>query len=680
MNLLGNYSNRLSVWHYQELLKMLEQSLTDGDFGGGKLFDKAAADTLLKQGQDFSSLPTIAAGARATAQSVNHPLDLLNARYAAIAAERDDFLARMKQFLFVLENDARMVDQLLYAAEMQAWIAARPQLSQAKKFYADLAATHGPISDDVSNADPLTGKIYLDAAGNQRQVSDTSIILDGELLTGVGAPVESVDRTPPINLHWEVAGATGEVEQLFGTDWAKYSLLAPAPRLTYQDPAISVILPKSRATDRVLAVYGKQDAGNLPVYVKIVFAPRRRVVELFNGEAIAKATSFELSKYRISKDDLIVYFEGTSDSDGQPAGSFIEDTDYRIDVSQRLFTPLTSMDGKRASAVFTEYFPGYQCSINNLDWSPVVLFDTANPFPDASQAYFPVDIENGRFPVVDELGVPTGLQIQPTTLLEYEYLFRIETRADSTYGVRAILEVEFDRPGYMNGLCLAPFVNFPMRLKRIEAEGMITNSGVPPIFEGDVLLDRPVSIRFGDADGKPVYVRRLYLTLDQENYALKEHRIDQADKLCRDTIARLQSVLPFTSSRYAAATPRRVVGAQYEFGLRDIAGERWESAAPGTLVSGPFEVTGTPEIVRLDADIRGAVDAYLMYQIFDQNGASQGVFTTSRMAPDTALSFAATASAQMPAVISKVQFYINWVFREEFSVLQRFLLQVSTEG
>ena len=122
MKLLGAYSSRISVFHYQELLKLLEAGLVLGDFGGGALFDKAAADILIQQGQDFSSLPAISAGSRAIADSVNTPLSTLSARYAAISAERDDFLARMDQFLSVLGQDSDAIDRLLYAAEMETWM------------------------------------------------------------------------------------------------------------------------------------------------------------------------------------------------------------------------------------------------------------------------------------------------------------------------------------------------------------------------------------------------------------------------------------------------------------------------------------------------------------------------------------------------------------------------------
>src|SRR5450756_539973 len=76
------------------------------------------------------------------------------------------------------------------------------------------------------------------------------------------------------------------------------------PLLTFEAPTAAVILPKSQAMDRLLNVQGQQVAGNLPVYVKIVFVPRRHKVTLSNcTDQVAQP----LSIYRISPDDIIVY-------------------------------------------------------------------------------------------------------------------------------------------------------------------------------------------------------------------------------------------------------------------------------------------------------------------------------------------------------------------------------------
>ena len=333
------------------------------------------------------------------------------------------------------------------------------------------------------------------------------------------------------------------------------------------------------------------------------------------------------------------------------------------------------MVGKTVNVQVTEYFPGYQGSINNMDWSPAVMFDAATPFPDVRKNYFPIEITaDGWFPVVDELGSPLGIQIQPVPgNIYYEALLRIEVAASFSFGVTGTLEVEFDRPGYYNGLRLTPFVNMPVILTKIRAEGMYTLDSTPPIFEGDVLIDRPMSIRFADAKGKPIYVRRLYLDFYQPNYDLKQHLVNPADQVRQDALARLQTVLPFSDRAVQGTMPASLVGAQYEFGLRDIAGERYNPAGPGVFVSGPFHLDGMPEIIRLDADTVGIVDCYLICR-------PQGISVTtdrivkSPFVPGTAFSFPDIWTA---GALTGADFYLKWVFRSDDAVLTRFLLQVT---
>ena len=332
------------------------------------------------------------------------------------------------------------------------------------------------------------------------------------------------------------------------------------------------------------------------------------------------------------------------------------------------------MAGKTVNVQVTEYFPGYQCSINNMDWSPAVMFDAITPFSDVRTNYSPIDIVDGWFPVVDELGSPLGIQIQPVPgNITYEALLRIEVVASQSFGVTGTLEIEFDRPGYYNGLRLSPFVNMPVSLTQIRAEGMYTLGTTLPIFEGDVLIDRPVSIRFADSFGKPIYVRRLYLDFYQPNYDLKEHLINPAGQARQDALASLQTVLPFSDRAIEGAVPISLVGAQYEFGLRDIAGERYNPAGSGVFVSGPFHVDGMPEIIRLDANTAGTVDCYLICR-------PQGIpVTTNRIVqslfvPGTAFSFPDVWTAD---ALTRADFYLKWVFRSDDAVLTRFLLQVT---
>jgi hypothetical protein len=60
-----------------------------------------------------------------------------------------------------------------------------------------------------------------------------------------------------------------------------------------------------------------------------------------------------------------------------------------------------------------------------------------------------------------------------------------------------------------------------------------------------VRIDRPVSIRFADANGNPVFVLRLYLTLYQPNYSITEQLVSPAEQLRQDSLARLADRVAF---------------------------------------------------------------------------------------------------------------------------------------
>ena len=214
----------------------------------------------------------------------------------------------------------------------------------------------------------------------------------------------------------------------------------------------------------------------------------------------------------------------------------------------------------------------------------------------------------------------------------------------------------------------------PVYLLKIQAEGMLTNLNSAPIFEGNALIDRPMSIRFADAKGNPVFVRRLFLDLYQPNYSLKEHLVNPADQARQDSLARLQTVLPFSDRPVQGAVPASLVGAQYEFGLRDIAGERYNPAGPGVFVSGPFHVDGMPEIIRLDADTAGQVDCYLVCR-------PAGIPVTTDRIVQQLVSGAAFSFPDVwtAGTLTSADFYLKWVFRSDDAVLTRFLLQV-TQG
>ena len=662
MQLLGSYKNKLSQFHYQQLLQLLQDAISAGDYGGGKLFDKTAADRLKQQADDFASLPGVLAGSRASAASLNQPLELLSARYQAISQEREDFLEQMDRLLAVLEKDSNLIDQLLAAAAMERWVSRRPPLSESRRFYQDFAATHGATAVSFPLTDPETGVPY------SKKVQDVGYLLkavpgleDEPVRTGVGVPA-AVNRIRPINMRWHFESA-GDSEDLIGPDWGKLSILEPSPRLTYGDPTVTVLVPQDKTIYGVFEISGREEEGNLPVFVRTLTQPRRLSVAVTLPAAGGALT---LSTNRVQLDDVLVLDD---------ARSYDQGIDYQVtDLGQ--VVPLSPLGGRNVTVKFTELYPAYQSSINQQDWGPVIMLDPSRPYPDGTRGALHLTIENDRFPITDETGRPLGLFLRMLARPQCDYLFRVDTVVAAGYGMEATLELELDKPSYINGFHLAPAVNFPFRLMSVTAEGLTSDTSRMIYWGGDV-LDRPVSLRFPRQ-----LVHRLYLNFRQENYSYKEQVIDPADKLRREALQNLQSVLPF-SLRRTVITPARVSeGAQYEFGLSDLYAEDWTATMPqdyGVIILGPFEVPGNPELIRLDADFSGDVKFYLIDVPFDVNGVLvQSSFHETNphgieVVPGRALAFTPPAAAN----ISKVQFYVKIVLRSEYAVAERFLLEVS---
>jgi hypothetical protein len=143
----------LNTYQFDELVKMLEASIAQGDYGAGKAFDITAATALRKQGEDFANLPAATAGDRALAESINHPLDLLTARYQAMSSEASNFKAKMASLGVLLEKEQSLIDFLLAASDLEYWSTRQPQISGADRFAWNFAAGRGL---NLVRAYPLT--------------------------------------------------------------------------------------------------------------------------------------------------------------------------------------------------------------------------------------------------------------------------------------------------------------------------------------------------------------------------------------------------------------------------------------------------------------------------------------------------------------------------------------------
>jgi hypothetical protein len=671
MQLISTWPSKLSEFHYEELLQLLQKAISEGDYGAGTLFSQASIQALLAQAQDFQSLPRISAGDRATVDSLQYPLDLIQARYASLQKETDNFLAQMRVYLDVVSKDSGLVEELLVAAGLNSWAATKPQLPGAQKKSWDYATSHGLVETSLPYQDPGTGLIYRSSIAN---VSDVSLNLEslggsfatGSLQQGIGVPA-TVTTIPVTNLTWTFTATDGqapESEALYGADWAKLTFLADKPSLVYGDPSVSMVSPQvydpGTNWSNFFSITGTSTSGNLPVYLRVIFTPRRQnVVMTFTGQPQ------KITDNRLILDDFIVY---------NNSFSYQQDIDYLIDNDGNIIAS-GALVNQTASIMFTEGFPSYQCSINRADWSPIIMLDPNRPAPDGSIDFLPVSVKDGNeFPILDESGTPLGLYISQLRVPPTEYLLQIESPVADNYGMTAKLEVSFDRPLYMNGLNVDILSSYGLHLKGISADGLESQKGIP-IFTGDFLLDRAQTIHFPRQ-----LINKLYLDLVQVNYTYKTHSPDPAGDLKRNALASLQAVLPFSLQEVNIATPRQVSGCQYEFSLGSISGQdsipNTLYGQPGMFIAGPLKVTGTPDLIRFDIDAFDpggtSVKAYLIAQEFAVDGTISSV-TQISSTPGTAFVYSKITSG----AVSYVNFYIKAVMFNELSVLKRYLLQVT---
>jgi hypothetical protein len=644
MKLLGSYSSNLNAFHYEALLALLQESIASGDYAGGKGFDSTAAQDLQAQGKDFESLPLPAAGDRATDEEFNHPLNILSARYSALESETSDFLSRVNELLTMLEKDTALLDQILATAESQAWAAALPQLGNSTQFIWDFAGGYGAVTADIKAIDPRTSIEYSSRPPLVRIMDCATGTVHG----GISAPLDT--RSFAVKrLQWSYA-SDGETEELYGADWAKLALLERGPKLTFADtPTYSA---------DCVDVTGSVKGGTVPIYVNIHFIPRRasKTINLKKNETV------KLCDYRVQPDEVDVLLGG------QP---YTQGVDFTV-TQAGMLTSKDLPEGADLTVCYTEYFPAYQCSVNQLNWSNPVMLDSSRPYVDDETEFLPVALNGDKFPITDETGVPTGLYLRLKGVPQDEVSFQVTTPASNSYGARATLTVELEHPAYMTGVTLAPFSSYPATLERVVCHGVVAEPAL--LFDGSVVLDRKMTLNF-----ERRMVRRLELTFTQTNYTLKEHTVDPPDKLRRDTLSSLQNVLPFAVRRTAPAVPKTYRGAQYEFGFESIQGEDWKAQVPSVFVTGPYRVYGCPEIARLDLEKLGEVDAYLYFRAYNSAGTKiddNENSAAAQITPGTAIVVSLAESVTRPNV-AYADLYLKFVFRSADALAKRFFLQVS---
>jgi hypothetical protein len=412
-------------------------------------------------------------------------------------------------------------------------------------------------------------------------------------------------------------------------------------------------------------------------------------------------------------------------------------TDYTVDQYGN-FTPITlAAAATTVDIFFEEEFPAYQCSVDQVNWSPLLMLDPARPYPDGATSFPPiawsVDSKgNQALPVTDELGTPTGMYIEIGSAAPTQaYLLQAVGQASpNTVGATAVLEVDFAQLSYLTVLRVTPFTTFPMILTKVEIQGITTNTR-QTVWSGSTPIDQPTALHLDETLGTNPLVSKAFLTFYQPNYSLKQQTVTPPDALRLNVMSQLQAVLPFNARNVVPPPAVVYTGAQYEFGVADVSGESW-TALSGVFVSGPVRFVGIPELIRFDADFTAgssgtaytastsntvnkiasalnsegvlaslmgfswamsndtsgqAVDFYLCFQAFDNTGTVIKQNLTGYLLPQggsgQCFSFTypfingwTTGSGALSSV-DHVDFYIKIVHRQASAIVQRYMLQVT---
>lgn len=668
MQLLGNYQSNLTAFLYAQLLGQLNTAISQGQYAAGALFDTTAAQAIQAEGQNFTTITVPSAGDTAYANDMNTPLDSLQARYTAIANEIASVQQQIPALLALIDKEATLIDMTMAAAEVETWGSQQPPLPTAQVSLWNFESGHGvtsqtyPTTDNATyQTDPNNGVAYILPVAEVSYIINEALDGDGTIIQGIGTPI--IRRTLAVNsLNWIYTPNSPETqfEEIYDEDqtWAYLTALEPNPILTFGPPNVNVVLPLGGSAAGLFQVSGSVPGGVLPVYVRILFYPRQNSVVIPN--AVANQV-VQLSLYNVTVDTVQVFTSTTVYLDG---------VDYTVsDLGALTVLSSGSIPGNTITVLFEEYYPAYQCSIDQKNWSPIFMLDPNRPYPDNTTNFYPINIQNGQFPLFDELGVPVGLYMEMIGTPNQEMELQVITPAASTFGENVQLSITMQQPTYMNGLQLTPFTNFPMVIQSITAYGFTSNI-VTVVLDIPVVLTESAIIKFPRQ-----LVSSFTINFYQQNYSLKEYIAPLPDALRRQTLQNLQAVLPFSVQTPPGPVPQYYEGAMYEFGVEDIVGIDDQYNNPGVFVSGPYLVTGDPEVIRLDANLFEMPQlptpaVYLAYIAY--NGAD-AILEQNEIAytPGTTIVYPGVYTAD------HVDFFVKFVFRENLSVAQEFQLQVT---
>jgi len=683
MELLGSYDSSLQLNYYQALLALLNAAIDAGDLSGGSAFDKSSVLTLEAQAQSFAALPTGTAGSRVTDESFNYPLSLLQARLSALQAEADSFTTVSGRLLDILNNETVLLDDILAGDALIHWEESLPQLG-GWSYGWNFSIGQGPKSQDVTNVDPITTPLVI-----YDQELPTSAVFDcssGTLSAGLCSPT-TVRTFKVKDAIWSYT-TSGIPQELYAPDmtWAQLDLLETLPRVSFPSISTKVIYPEAGSIVGVLSFVGSgplgapPSGGALPTYLRILFYPRRN--QLLSTDTVSvlatNGTVINLSSYAIDPNSVIVMkHDGTK--------VYSPDVDFNAQPippasSSYGVTPINIGVSVPVDIYFTEYWPAYQCSMDQSTWSDIIMLDGDRLYRDDETEFFPISVISGVnpwYPLTDETGSPTGIYFQPLplTLLAKQYTVLVTTTGTTSSvpdATSVILELDIEQPSYLNAINLSPFAAFPVILQKVEVEGL-TSINRNTVFSGSFLVEGSMQIQFPRQ-----IVNKAYLTMVQQNYTIKEYQEAAPDALQRNTMNSLQASLPYAMRGAPAAMPVLYQGYQYEYGFEDLeALDTQPTGMPGVFVQGPMTILGCPEVLRVDAQTSGTVDMYICYQAYDvSNTVVDENLTGVEITPNTTIVFPFSSLLARGSVVS-VEVSMRFVLRTPDAVVSQYYMQAT---
>jgi hypothetical protein len=154
-------------------------------------------------------------------------------------------------------------------------------------------------------------------------------------------------------------------------------------------------------------------------------------------------------------------------------------------------TPLDIPAGTALTIYFKEYWPAYQCSVDQTNWSPVLMLDPARVYPDDATQFLPVQLQAGRFPVTDEAGVPTGIYFRLLQTITVPYSLLVTTPAGAAFGPVAVLEMD-TRADRLKTPGPSP-LSAPLPALQSAPAPLLTRPGNPPVSSSMRAIPRAAS-------------------------------------------------------------------------------------------------------------------------------------------------------------------------------------------